>query len=107
MNRQKDIRRIGYRTASKLKNSITNIGIWLIDLARPKTKDQSQIDLFSTVEDIKGGTVLNAIYGSGDFMFFDPPHIIISSNYMLDYKLLSSDRWEVYKITQNKELVHI
>ena len=110
VNRQKDIGRIGYGTASQLKSSITNIGprpIWLIDLARAKTKDQSQTDLLSTVEDLKGGTVLNAMYGSGDCMFFDPTHVIISSNYMLDYESLSADRWEVYKITQNKKLMHI
>ena len=61
VNRPKDIGRIGYGTASQLKSSITNIGIgarpiWLIDLARAKTKDQSQTDLLSTIEDLKGGT---------------------------------------------------
>lgn len=31
-------------------------------------------------------------------------HIIISSNYLLDYELLRMDRWKVYEITQDGTL---
>ena len=42
------------------------------------------------------------MYGSGRTLLMEPPHIIVSSNYNLDYNLLSEDRWEVYEISDKK-----
>lgn len=43
-------------------------------------------------------------HGSGETMLMDPPHVIISSNYLFDSdNNLSKDRWKVYEI-KNKDL---
>jgi hypothetical protein len=34
----------------------------------------------------------------------EPPHVLITSKYALDYTLLSLDRWKVYEIKENGTL---
>jgi hypothetical protein len=95
------IGRLGYGSASQLRSSAVNIGkkkFYLIDLTRSKGKEDRQEDLLSALEDIKGGFISNAMYGSGRTLMMEPPHIIVSSNYVLDYNLLSGDRWDGYEI---------
>ena len=101
------IGRIGYGSASQLRSSAVNIGkkkLYIVDLARSKSKDDRQEDLLSVLEDLKSGLVTNAMYGSGRTLMMEPPHIIVSSNYVLKYELLSEDRWEVYQITKSNKL---
>lgn len=105
----KNIGRIGYGSASQLRSSVVNIGkkdLYIIDLSRSKSKNDRQEDLLSVLEDLKSGLITNAMYGSGKTLLMEPPHIIVSSNYNLDYNLLSEDRWEVYEIS-NKKLIKI
>lgn len=105
----KNIGRIGYGSASQLRSSVVNIGkkdLYIIDLARSKSKNDRQEDLLSVLEDLKSGLVTNAMYGSGKTLIMEPPHIVVSSNYNLDYNLLSEDRWDVFEI-QNKKLSKI
>lgn len=102
-----EIGRIGYGSASQLRSSVVNMGkkdLYIVDLARSKSKDDRQEDLLSVLEDIKSGLVTNAMYGSGKTLLMEPPHIIVSSNYVLKYELLSSDRWEVYEINSSNKL---
>lgn len=102
-----DIARIGYGSASQLRPSVTNIGpkkIYIIDLPRSKSKQDREEDLLSILEDIKIGLVINPMYGVGNTLLMDPPHVIVASNYIPNYKLLSSDRWEMHEITEEKEL---
>lgn len=101
------IGRIGYGSASQLRSSVVNIGkkeLYVVDLARSKSKTDRQEDLLSVLEDLKSGLVTNAMYGSGKTLIMEPPHIIVSSNYVLNYELLSKDRWEVYEITSKNTL---
>lgn len=46
----------------------------------------------------------SSIYGSGESVIFDPPHIILSGNYIFDQELLSADRWVNYEIIRNQKL---
>lgn len=108
-NHPEDIGRITYGTASQLRASLLNIGrkkIYIIDLARSKSKNDSEIDLLSAIEDLKNGLVTSNMYGSGGTMLMDIPHILISSNYIFDQSLLSADRWKIYSI-KNKKLSNI
>jgi len=102
-----NIGRIGYGTAAQLRSSAVNIGtkkLYVIDLARSKSKEDKQEDLLSVLEDLKNGLLTNAMYGSGKTLLMPPPHIIVSSNYILKYDLLSEDRWQVFQIKKNKKL---
>ena len=40
--------------------------IYIIDLARTKSREDSEIDLLSAIEDIKSGVIAGAFYGRGD-----------------------------------------
>jgi len=97
----KDIGRMGYGSSSQLRSSIINIGrkkLYIVDLPRTKGRGDKQEDLLSIIEDIKTGLVINARYGSVKTLLMEPPHIIISSSYELEYSALSKDKWEVYQI---------
>jgi hypothetical protein len=109
-NNPNTIGRIGYGSASQLRSCLTNIGeknLYIIDLARTKGRYDSEEDLLSALEDLKSGFITNSMYGSGKNLLIPPPHIIVSSNYMMKYEFLSGDRWEVYKINSMKELIAI
>lgn len=104
------IGRMDYGSASQLRSAAVNIGmknLYIVDLARAKSKNDHQEDLLSVLEDLKSGLVTNAMYGSGKTLIMEPPHILVSSNYILDYDLLSKDRWEVYKILPTNRLKRI
>lgn len=98
---------MGYGSASQLRSGAVNIGkkkLYIVDLARSKSSGDKEEDLLSVLEDIKNGFVTNAMYGSGKTLMMEPPHIIVSSNYILNYELLSSDRWQVYEINSKNQL---
>ena len=104
-----EIGRITYGTSSQLRSSLTNMGIkkiYIIDLTRSKSTYDKPDDLISAIEDLKNGLVCNAMYGSGNTMLMNPPHIIISANYVFDPGSLSKDRWKIFSI-ENKKLKDI
>jgi hypothetical protein len=101
------IGRLTYGTASQLRASSVNAGpkkLYLIDLARTKSKNDSEECLLSAIEDIKSGLIVQNMFGSSKHLLMQPPHILISSNYRLKYSLLSKDRWQIFKIGDNKKL---
>jgi len=109
-NHSDTIARLGYGSASQLRSGAVNLGkkkLYIIDLARAKSKEDRQQDLLSVLEDLKSGLVTNAMYGSGKTLIMEPPHIIVSSNYILEYNLLSEDRWQVYEILPSNKLKSI
>jgi hypothetical protein len=48
--------------------------------------------------------VFSSMYGKAASLIMEPPHILITSNYLLDYELLSMDRWRVYEIKSDGTL---
>ena len=92
-----------------MRSSLINIlsyEIYIIDLTRTKSRHDSYIELIWVIEDLKDGLVFNAMYGNGNTLMMEPPHIIMSSNFIPDVNLLSKDRWKMYKI-KNEKLVDI
>ncbi len=68
--------------------------IILIDL--PRTfKDRDSI--FTTIESVKNGRLTCTKY-KGDTIQFNPPHVMIFSNWMPDISLLSKDRWVILNL---------
>ena len=103
------IARISYGTAQQLRSSLVNLSsyeIYIIDLVRTKSRYDSYIEIISVIEDLKNGLVFNAMYGTGNTLMMEPPHIIMSSNFVPNVDLLSKDRWKVYKI-KNQKLIDI
>lgn len=106
------IARLSYGSTQQLKSALvsametSDYNIFIIDLARTKGKNDSSEDLISTVEDLKTGLISSHMYGKYQNVLFEPPHIIISSNYLFPVDSLSLDRWEICEI-KNKKLIDI
>lgn len=101
------IGRISYGSSSQLRSVLTKNSakkIYIIDLPRSKGRNDNELDLLSAIEDLKTGFVINNMYGDGGTLIMEPPHVIVSSNFILDRSALSKDRWIHYKITKNKHL---
>ena len=101
------IGRIGYGRSQQIATRVIKMGprkIYIIDLTRAVGKYDSQEDLISAIEEIKNGFVSSAMYGSTSDLIFDPPHVIISSNYCLEYENCSEDRWKIYRIKKDRSL---
>lgn len=98
---------ITFGTAAQLRASILNLGekkLYILDLTRTKGKEDKEEDLMSVLESTKNGMVTSPMYGKGATLLMEPPHILITSNYLLDYELLSMDRWKIYELKPNGEL---
>lgn len=94
-------------TAAQLRSCAIALGkrnFYIIDLTRARSKEDSQDDLLSAVESIKNGVIQSSLYGKGEILLMEPPHIVITSNFVLKYDLLSKDRWDVFEINKKLEL---
>ena len=80
--------------------------VYMINLTRTQGEDQSYKDLFAAVEDIKDGYIVDVMYGNYNESIFDPPLIVIFSNFELNEfaKYLSVDRWQELGITHGGNL---
>lgn len=78
--------------------------LYILDLTRTKGRDDSEYDLMSALESVADGMVFSPMYGKAASLLMEPPHILITSNYLLDYELLSMDRWRVYEIEKDGTL---
>jgi hypothetical protein len=98
------IGRLGYGSAFQLRSRAINIGqrdLYIVDLTRAKPKSYREEDLLYVLKDLKTGFITNV---RGKTLLIPPPHIIVSSPYLINYNLLSNNRWETYRINGNKEL---
>lgn len=77
--------------------------LYLFEISKLKSRKDEQNDLLSVLENLKSGLVTNLINGST--LMMEPPHIIVSSNHLLKYEVLSKDRWDVYEITNFRKLI--
>lgn len=77
---------------------------YLVDLMRCKPKDIGDGDLYGALEQIKTGMILNTKYKTF-FKAFKPPHVIVFANHTPILTNLSADRWKLFYINENMELV--
>lgn len=89
-------------SAVHIINKTLDVDVYCIDLTRTKGEDQSYKDLFSAIEQIKNGSVIDLMYGKYNESYFEPPVILIFTNNTLfnaespqnDFShYLSEDRW--------------
>lgn len=87
-------------------NKTHKVDAFTIDLTRTQGEDQSYNDLFSAVEQIKNGQIIDVMYGKYNESIFQPPMVIIFTNNKIKdfYGYLSEDRWEVYTISPDGDL---
>lgn len=59
---------------------------------------------YKAIETVKNGVINNTKYETGNAIF-NSPHMVVFSNEPPDRSKLSNDRWEIYKILDNFEIV--
>jgi hypothetical protein len=94
-------------SAAQLRSNIIRLGmkrVYIIDLARARAKDDSIEDILQICETLKNGLVQQSLFGGSGMLLMEPPHLVITSNFVLNYDLLSKDRWEIYKVNKRQEL---
>lgn len=76
---------------------------YLIDMPRGMKKDKLG-DFYSGVEVIKNGVAYDKRYAAKKVRF-DRPRIFVFTNGLPEFSLMSKDRWNVWTINENHELV--
>lgn len=59
---------------------------------------------YKVLEELKDGIICNTKYETGTELI-NPPHIIVFCNFFPEYSKFTADRWEVYTINDNNELI--
>ena len=78
------------------KTSLATVDIFLFNDSRSVIgQDQN---MYRILEDIKDGAATSSKYDNKIIKFKTPNHIMIFSNSCPDRKLLSRDRWQVFKL---------
>ena len=70
----------------------------IIDLCR--TMEERTLVLYSMLETCKNGLIQSLKY-EGGMKEFNPPKVIVFSNWYPDIDNLSKDRWKIYEIVNN------
>lgn len=93
-----------YLSWSETKDAVYNVSknmgkrIYLFDIPRTKPKLFSGDDLYSTIEQIKNGVVVNTKYDCST-QYMDPPWVIVFSNDLPNLACMSTDRWRVFELS--------
>ena len=84
------------------------VDLVMIDLTRTAGKEQSLDDMFSAIENIKNGFIVDTLYGNYTEAIFEPPLVLIFTNKKhSDYsKKLSEDRWFILSMNSDRQIEH-
>jgi len=94
-------------TSNQLVSAIINMGMrktYILDIPRSKSGgswDDRVADLMLTIESIKNGLLVSAMYGKLNQLLMPHPNVIVFSNY--DLNGLSPDRWIKYDMDKMSE----
>jgi len=91
-----------YKDMMRMVCDMPTARMYLIDMPRSINKDRLY-QFYAGVESLKDGFAYDDRYHYKEKVF-DCPNIWIFSNRLPDQKLLSKDRWKIWKINQDYEL---
>lgn len=102
---------LSYGDASSLINVVTEkyeadkaaSRCYIFNLTRSKPKLFSNEDIYSALESIKDGMVVNTKY-RGRTIYFNTPHVIVLANRMPELEGLSKDRWLIRTLTEKHQV---
>jgi len=84
---------VKYGVSQFIANKDNNLKMVIFDFAR----SQEQFVSYQAIEEVKNGIFFNNKYESG-MVVFNPPHVIVFSNFEPDKSELSMDRWKIHNI---------
>lgn len=96
-------------SAVHILNKTLKVDLYVIDFTRTRGESQSYEDLFSAIEQIKNGQVIDVMYGKYNEAVFKPPMVAIFTNDKFEnfQQYLSQDRWQPYCLNYQQELAQI
>lgn len=111
-NNSENIGNLTIGSAAQLRSAICKSphkNLYVCDLPRAiGMQDQSRLeDLIEALEEVKNGFLVNVMYGEHDTLVMDKPFIICCSNFIIDARALSKDRWQILEINKKKQLIDI
>jgi hypothetical protein len=65
-------------------------------------RDDSLESIISAVKDLNSRLIVSNCYGKYKTLVMKPPHIVIFSNQKCFRKMMSEDRWKIFKLTEEK-----
>lgn len=80
---------------------------YVIDIPRSISTSKSMSDIYEMIEQLKNGYVFSGFYGKDREMDMEPPWVIVFSNFPPELKRCTQDRWNVYEISNDKQLQHV
>lgn len=92
-----------YKDIMRMIMNVPTKRCYLMDMPRAINKEKLY-QMYSAIETIKNGYAYDDRYHFKEKVF-DCPNIWIFTNTLPDMNLLSIDRWKLWKISNNKELV--
>lgn len=92
-----------YKDLMSFVMSMPKTGLYIIDLPRALKKDKLS-SFFAGVETLKKGYAFDPRY-KGRFQYFNIPNIWIFMNKEPDLSLLTQDRWRLWNINEERELI--
>jgi len=96
-------------TTNQLVSAIINMGqrkTYILDVPRAKTGgswEERIAELMCTIEQLKNGLLVSAMYGKLNQLLIPHPNVIVFSNWSVDHGGLSSDRWVRYDMDTMSE----
>lgn len=98
--------RLAYAPTRDMVNLVYKAGprkIYVFDLSRARPTSLGEGELYSALEDIKNGHIMNSKYETAEMMF-EPPHVLVFANMPPDVSQCSMDRWVVTQLQDVPEL---
>lgn len=98
---------IGWARTGDILNLVSKMPdrhVYLFDLARSRPKDWAKDDIPSAMEGIKNGLFMNTKYETSQVLMACP-HIWMFCNTMPNLSSMSFDRWHIYRINSDRQLV--
>lgn len=95
--------KLTYGNARDLLNLVCkmpNLNLYMFDLTRTKPVLFADTDMYSAMEDIKNGYIINTKYET-DRVLMNPPHMVCFANELPKTHLLTGDRWRVWIFDSN------
>jgi len=100
-----NITKLAFGSGSQMRAAVVEEGArqcYIVDIPRKLCNDDFHQNIFSVVEELKSGFVKSTMYGQSKTLFFEPPIVIIFSNFRCPVEQLSLDRWKILGIMDHK-----